>query len=274
MPNLWCNIIVLKLKGIGFMDTKSKELFWTAEIEEIEKGFIESDTDYKCIICEESFEKGQIYEIDSKLYDALRAAEIHIEKNHGSMLQYLLGMNPVFTGLSEVQRQLLTLIAEGLSDKETAVKLGVAQSTIRNHRFKLREKEKQAKLFLSMMDLLSKNTDKKINSLGKDDLCDAHKTATVVDDRYNISDKERENIIKSYISESGALKSYPVKEKKKIIVLSEIVKNFSKGKIYSEKEINRIIKRIYEDYATLRRALVEYGFIERTNDCSSYWVKE
>ncbi|MEG2739993.1 DUF2087 domain-containing protein, partial [Clostridium sp.] len=31
---------------------------------------------------------------------------------------------------------------------------------------------------------------------------------------------------------------------------------------------------IYEDYATIRRALVEYGFMKRSNDCSSYWVKE
>lgn len=256
------------------MDTKYKELFWTAGLKEIKTGLIESDTDFKCIICEESFEKGRIYEIDSKLYDAGKAAEIHIGEKHGSMLEYLLNMNPAFTGLSEVQKQLLSLMAEGLSDKEAAKKLGVAQSTIRNHRFKLREKEKQARLFLSIMDLLSKNTERKISSMDKDDLCDAHKTATTLDDRYNISDKERESIIKSYISENGGLKSYPVKEKKKIIVLSEIAKNFFKGKVYPEKEINRILKRIYEDYATLRRALIEYGFLDRTNDGSSYWVKE
>ncbi len=76
------------------------------------------------------------------------------------------------------------------------------------------------------------------------------------------------------MDETGAIKTYPSKEKKKIIILKEVVKNFSKGKIYSEKEINRILKRIYEDYASLRRALVEYGFIERSNDCSGYWVKE
>jgi hypothetical protein len=267
-------VVILILKGISYMDTKSKELFWTAGLEEIKNGLIESDRDFKCIICEESFEKGRIYENESKLNDAGKAAEIHIKDKHGSMLEYLLNMNPAFTGLSEVQKQLLSLMAEGLSDKETAEKLGVAQSTIRNHRFKLREKEKQAKLFLSIMGLLSKNTDKKINNMDKDDLCDAHKTATTLDDRYNISDRERENIIKSYISENGGLKSYPVKEKKKIIVLSEIVKNFSSGKLYSEKEINRILKRIYEDYATIRRALVEYGFLDRTNDCSSYWLKE
>lgn len=40
------------------------------------------------------------------------------------------------------------------------------------------------------------------------------------------------------------------------------------------KEINRVLKRIFEDYATIRRALIEYGFIDRSNDCTKYWVKE
>ncbi|MFT8314263.1 MAG: DUF2087 domain-containing protein [Clostridium sp.] len=256
------------------MDIKSNELFWGSTIDELKGGFVEDDDEYKCIICEEIFQKGRIYEINSELYDARKAAELHIEERHGSMLQYLLGMNSAFLGLSDIQKKLLNLIAEGLSDKEVAVKLGVAQSTIRNHRYKLREKEKQAKLFLALMDLLSKNTNKKINKLDKEVICDAHKTATTLDDRYNITDKEKEDIIKTYIDENGALINYPAREKKKIIVLKEIVNNFSKGKIYSEKEINRILKRIYEDYATIRRALIEYGFIERTNDCSNYWIKE
>jgi hypothetical protein len=256
------------------MDIKSNELFWSATIEEVKKGYIETNEEYKCIICEEAFQKGRIYEIKSELYDVRKATDIHVEEKHGSILEYLLEMNSTFTGVSEVQRELITLISQGLSDKEVAAKLGVAPSTIRNHRYKLREKEKQAKLFLAMMDLLSKNTNKKINKLDKDVICDAHKTATTLDDRYNITDKEKNDVIKNYMDENKALKSYPAKEKKKIIVLEEISKNFSKGKTYSEKEINRILKRIYEDYATLRRALIEYGFVERSNDCSSYWVKE
>ncbi len=252
----------------------NREIFWDATIEDVKKGFIESDENYKCIICEEEFIKGRIYEIDSNLYDSRKATELHIEKSHGSTLEYLLGMNIAFTGISEVQRDVLVLIASGLTDKEIALKLGVAQSTIRSHRYKLREKEKQARLFLAMMELISSDTRKKVNILDKEALCDAHKTATTIDDRYNTTDKERENAIKNYMDENGAIKTYPAKEKNKIIVLSEIVKNFSKGKKYSEKEINRILKRVYDDYATIRRSLIEYGFIERSNDCSTYWIKE
>lgn len=256
------------------MNTETNELFWSSTIEEVKNGFIENDKEYKCIICDETFEKGRIYEISSQLYDAKKAAQLHIKEKHNSMLEYLLRMNSSFTGLTDVQRNLLTLMAQGLSDKEVAAKLGVAQSTIRNHRYKLREKEKQAKLFLALMDLIWTNTNKNINILDTEVICDAHKTATTLDDRYNITDKEKNTTIKTYMNEEGALKNYPSKEKKKIIVLEEIAKNFSKGKTYSEKEINRILKRIYEDYATIRRALIEYGFIERTDDCKSYWVKE
>lgn len=94
-------------------------------------------------------------------YDARKATELHIEESHGSTLEYLLGMNSNFTVVSQVQQEVLVLMASGLSDKEIAVKLGVAQSTIRNHRYKLREKEKQARLFLAMMELISINTNKK-----------------------------------------------------------------------------------------------------------------
>ncbi|WP_294343376.1 DUF2087 domain-containing protein [uncultured Clostridium sp.] len=256
------------------MNKDNKEIFWEANIEEVKSGYKEYDEDYKCIICEESFTKGRIYEIENKLYDAKMATKIHISNSHGSTLKYLLGMNTSFTGISEVQRDVLLLMASGLSDKEIALKLGVSQSTIRNHRFKLREKEKQGRLFLAMMDMISNDTNRKLTKLDKEELCDAHKTATTIDDRYNITDKERKDVIKNYFDENGALKSYPAKEKKKVIVLAEIVKNFTTGKKYSEKEINRILKRVHEDYVTIRRAMIEYGFLERSNDCSNYWVKE
>lgn len=52
------------------------------------------------------------------------------------------------------------------------------------------------------------------------------------------------------------------------------MKNFNRGKKYSEKEVNRILERIHEDYVTIRRALIEYGFIDRSINCSEYWIKE
>ena len=81
------------------MDIKSNELFWGATIEEVKTGYTENKEDYKCIICEETFQKGRIYEIKSELYDAKKATEIHIEEKHSSMLEYLLGMNSAFRSI-------------------------------------------------------------------------------------------------------------------------------------------------------------------------------
>ena len=142
--------------------------FWNSSIEEIEKGFIETEESIRCIVCEEIFIKGRIYEIDGNLYDAKKAAELHIKEKHTSMLSYLLNMNSLYTGISESQKSVIELMALGLTDKEIASKLGIANSTIRNHRYKLREREKQAKLFLAAMNLLSKETNKDINASYRD----------------------------------------------------------------------------------------------------------
>lgn len=257
------------------VENKNCEIFWDASVDEIKNGYVCRNEEVRCLVCGERFEQGQIYEIDSKFYDAIKAAKIHIKRDHKSMLDYIVNMNSTFTGISEAQSKMILLFAEGLSDKEIAAKLGLAQSTIRNHRYKLREREKQAKLFLAVMELLSDTTKRNINMMDDSNLCDAHKSATTLDDRFNITDKEKEKTISTYMDENGGLKTYPAKEKKKIIILEAISKNFKPNEKYSEKQINMILKRIYEeDYITLRRALVEYGFLDRANDCSAYWVQE
>ena len=255
-------------------DIKFNEIFWSASIGDLKNGYSQEGDTIRCLICGKAFQLGKIYRIDEEFYEPWKAVQLHIQDAHNSMLEYLLDMNGSFIGVSEVQRQVLKLFAQGISDKEIANRLGVTTSTIRNHRYKLREKEKQAKLYLTMMELLSKSINNKITSLDKEVICDAHKTATTLDDRFNITDAEKLQIIQNYMNENGSLKTYPSKEKKKIIVLEQIMRNFTIGRIYSEKEINRIISRIYEDYATIRRALIEYGFLSRSNDCKNYWVKE
>jgi Trp operon repressor len=262
------------IKNYVEVDIKTNEMFWNATVDELKNGYIKEGDTIRCLICGKVFQLGKIYRIDEEFYEPWKAAQIHIQDTHNSMLKYLLGMNGSLTGVSEVQRELLKLLAQGISDKEIANRLGVATSTIRNHRYKLREKEKQSKLYLVMMELLAENTNKKITKLDKDVICDSHKTATTLDDRFNTTNREKRQVIKNYINENGSLKSYPSKEKKKIIVLEQLARSFTIGKIYSEKEINIVLSRVYEDYVTIRRALIEYGFLSRSNDCKNYWVKE
>lgn len=247
--------------------------FFDLSLEELKIGYLENHNEFKCIVCGETFMKGKIFKLGEDFYDAKKAVELHIEEKHNSILEYLLTLSSNYTGISESQKLVVNLMAKGYTDKEIASELKIAQSTIRNHRYKLREKEKQAKVFLTIMNLLEENSKKDIKDIGEDSLVDFNQTMRQVDDRFNITKAESDKVISTYMDENKALKSYPSKEKKKIILLKEIVKNFAKGKIYKEVEINRVLKRIYEDNVAIRRDLIDYGFLERTKNCKEYWVK-
>jgi hypothetical protein len=103
-----------------------------------------------------------------------------------------------------------------------------------------------------------------------------HKTARMVDDRYNVTLEESEKALKKYFPSGtdGPLLKFDIKEKHKLIVLREIVKRFKSDCVYTEKEVNEILKPAFEDFAVLRRYLIEYGFMDRVPDGSQYWVKE
>ena len=64
----------------------------------------------------------------------------------------------------------------------------------------------------------------------------------------------------------------PVQEKKRRIVLREILKEFKSGRDYPEKEVDAIVKKYYDDHCTLRRWLIEDGLM--TRDHEIYRVKE
>lgn len=250
-------------------------MIWNYSVEEIVRGYGEEKEAYRCVICGEQFSKGRIYQLEGGLYDACGAVKKHVETAHGPMVDYLLGLELSVTGISPVQQQVLGLMAEGRSDREIGEQVGIAQSTVRNHRFKLREKEKQAKMFLALMEALADKTDSPINVSDTGIIEEVPAAAAMVDERYSITAQEREKTIQTYMDENGALKQIPAKAKKKIILLGEIVKNFKRDTEYSEKEINTVLKRIYEpDYLSLRRALIEYGFMDRSADCRVYRVKE
>jgi hypothetical protein len=246
------------------------DLFWNATIQEIMKGYVYSNTDeaFTCLVCGKKFENGVIYSVEGRLLEAERAAREHIDHEHGSMFECLLHMDKNLTGLSDVQKELLLCFHKGLNDKQIVEKLGGGStSTIRNHRFKLREREKQARVFLALMGLLEVKREQ------GDELVEIHSGARMVDERFAITQEERETALKTYFREDGTLKNYPSREKRKIIVLQQILKSFEPDRRYAEKEVNAIIKAIYHDFATIRRYLIEYGLMGREKDCSAYWVK-
>lgn len=253
-----------------FLSMNFEELFWNASIDEIKRGYVhlKEEDIYICLCCKEVFEVGMIYQKDETLMDAKKAVRTHIVDKHHSMFHYLLEMDKKYTSLTAHQKQLILKFYDGLSDKDIAKEMSGSTSTVRNQRFSLREKAKQAKIFLSLMELLE---NKKCQS-NEDKFIPIHRTATNVDERYAITESEKESYLKKYFK-GHKLISFPTKQKRIIIVLQHIISFFEYKRRYSEKEVNDIIKEIYHDYVTIRRYLIEYGFLDRKIDGSEYWVK-
>ncbi|MFB9274534.1 DUF2087 domain-containing protein [Cohnella cellulosilytica] len=246
------------------------DIFWNSSMEELKRGYVREDEHFVCLLCGKRTEHGVVYPADGRYYDAERAMRHHIAKEHGSVFDSLLGLNKKLTGLTDHQSQLLRLFHQGKSDDEVRKELGIGSaSTIRNHRFVLKEKERQAKIYLALMELL------KEKDRHAPDIVHVPKTARMVDERYHMTADEAKNVLEKYFPDGrdGRLTTFAIKEKHKIVVLTELARRFESGRAYAEKEINEILRTAYEDYAVLRRYLIEYGFMDREPDGSRYWLK-
>jgi hypothetical protein len=248
------------------------ELFWQATLQEIKQGYTyQQDSDeFTCLICGKIFTNGIIYPHDTKLYEARKYVEVHIQQCHNSSFHFLLNLDKKLTGLTDHQKTILELFHQGHSDNDVAKELGTGStSTIRNHRFTLRERQKQAKIFLAITELLGEQVPK------KNTFINIPRSSKNIDDRFAITEQENEKILAACFTQGldGPLDAFPLKEKKRVAILRHLVKYFETSKTYTEKEVNALLKPFYDDYVLLRRYLIEYGFMDRTQDGSSYWIK-
>ncbi|WP_342505586.1 DUF2087 domain-containing protein [Sporosarcina sp. FSL K6-2383] len=97
-----------------------------------------------------------------------------------------------------------------------------------------------------------------------------------MEERFLITDKEREKVLGNYFKQgiNGPLDVFPSKEKRKYIIAQEIIKRFDIGKVYLEKEVNELLKAVHEDFATIRRFLIDYRFMSRSDDGREYWIDD
>jgi len=75
-------------------------------------------------------------------------------------------------------------------------------------------------------------------------------------------------ILKSFVRNSR-ITAIPVGYKKKLVVLKWLADKFEKDIRYPEKQVNAVINMYHEDHASLRRYLVDFGFMKR--DKGIYW---
>lgn len=76
--------------------------------------------------------------------------------------------------------------------------------------------------------------------------------------------QEREKVFRAFFEE-GRLLALPVKRKKRLLVLDVFIRHFEAGRDYTEAEVNAVIVPVFSDYCTIRRELVDFGFMEREN---------
>ena len=242
-------------------------------VEALASGVAEENSGFTCLYCGRTFEEGEIFPVGDRFFDARHAAARHVAE-HGDRLEQLFTQGERYLSLTEHQKKLLTFFAAGKPDAEIARELGVAASTVRHQRFMFRERAKSAKLFLALWTLVEEEKSKQKDTTGEV-LLTPHEGAKMVDERYVITEEEQQKILENVFESLDPLKLkvFSKKEKKKIVILRQVAAQFASGRSYTEPEVNAILKEIWADYATMRRYLVEYGYLDRTWDGKAYWKR-
>jgi hypothetical protein len=72
---------------------------------------------------------------------------------------------------------------------------------------------------------------------------------------------------------NGKLIRIPARQKKWLVVLRWLVTLFEADKLYTEPEVNAILKTVYEhDFVSLRRDLIDFGYLRRERGGGKYWL--
>lgn len=166
----------------------------------------------------------------------------------------------IFKCLADKSRLLIinNLIEGPMYVELLAQRLNLAPSTISFHLKKLEEvnivtsvKEQYYVVYHLNSEILSLTMNDLI-SVGKSEI----NVQTEREKQY------RDSVINAFF-EYGKLKSIPVQQKKRKIVLEEIAKTFEPNKEYSEREVNIIIADFNDDFCTIRREMVGFNILER-----------
>ncbi|MGN6598773.1 MAG: DUF2087 domain-containing protein [Actinomycetes bacterium] len=79
----------------------------------------------------------------------------------------------------------------------------------------------------------------------------------------------RETVLRSFLDDDGRIRQMPARLGKRLVILDHVSHAFEIGRRYQEVEVNVILRAFFDDYAALRRYLVEEGFLSR--EAGVYW---
>ena len=160
---------------------------------------------------------------------------------------------------------------------ELAEALELSEPTVSHHLSKLRE--------LGLVNLRA-NGNRRFYRLNPSALADYLQQATKIDQLFENGNEKRADsswidqldldefdrkVLKDYTS-GRRLKQIPTKQKKLLAVLRWLATMFEADVNYTEREVNAVITQVHDDYASLRRDLIEFGFLRRERGGGKYWV--
>lgn len=163
----------------------------------------------------------------------------------------------------ETRLRILGAIAhEPLTGKDLAERLGLTPPTISHHMRKLTDagvvlptSDAQRQWYRLNGDLLlaSRKVDLKSPSSAE--------RADEPDDE-DAAARFRTKVLRDFFV-VGRLKEIPAQRKRRVVVLQHLTTKFDLERTYTEREVNEVLKTFHVDVATLRRELVDYGFMSR-----------
>lgn len=218
-----------------------------------------------CAFCGERYAAERVYPRGEGFLTARGAVEAHVADAHGGAFEAVLAQGAGRAGLSEVTETVLRGMRAGEDDQAIAAALGgKALATVRSHRRNLRLKAEEARRFLALMALAEEK------SRPAERLVDYGPAMPVRDERALATETEAQATLKAFMRPDGSLVRIPPKEKQKLVVLKALAERFERGRDYGDAELRDILKPVHEDYALLRRYLVDYRFLERDGEGRRY----
>src|SRR5215211_7218119 len=160
----------------------------------------------------------------------------------------------LFKALSDPARlRILGLLAERpLAGHELADRLSLTPPTISHHMRRL--------VAARLVDVVP-DAQSRIYSLRSDAIREL--SATVLSDPTAQPASEEEDAVLRAFFDGPRLRQIPASRMKRVIVLRRLLERFAPDRSYPEPEVNELLREAHDDVATLRRELVDYGFMVR-----------
>lgn len=76
------------------------------------------------------------------------------------------------------------------------------------------------------------------------------------------AERQRAKVLGDFF-DGERLKQMPAQRKKRVVVLEHLLTRFQPGVEYDERAVNDLLRPAHDDVATLRRELVDYGYMDR-----------